>query len=624
MIGVRAATLAAAAVACLAAATSASGPQVPSPIRDRAVVSAGMASLAGRVMAAEPVPRPVARAKVTLSGGPLREPRSVFTDAAGRFLFAGIPGGAYALAAERAAYLAGAYGSRRPGSTAGTPIAVADGQQVTDADIHLARGGVVTGVVRSTSGLPAADFLVQAVPVGGPSTEHVSGTTVVSTDDRGVYRLHGLVPGSYVVVARPSGPPPEVWRPPTRNAQPFPSASGADSAFSRVTGYAPVFHPGTADVSQAVVIRLGAAEERSGVDVTTVLVPLVSLTGRIVGAQGQPVDRSVVQLFRLEAPDAPGRLVLPTLRAGSDAEGRFLFPRVPPGRYRALVRWAPRSPVGVPALTDPVAVVDAALAMLAQPSRAGAFWAQHDVVVEGQDIGGIELRLRPAMMLSGRLVAEGATQPTRELARARVLVAPLPDRPSTSDLANAMPGATLASVAADGTFEAQGLVPGAYRVQLVSADLARTGATASSPAWILKSVMLGDRDVADASFDVRPGEDVTGVIVTMTDRPTEITGRVIDSAGRPATGYPIVVFSTDKRYWTFGSRRIQHARPASDGRYRISGLPPGEYFVCAATEVAALELYSPELLEQLVAGSFKLTLGDGEKKMQDLKLGSGG
>ena len=99
---------------------------------------------------------------------------------------------------------------------------------------------------------------------------------------------------------------------------------------------------------------------------------------------------------------------------------------------------------------------------------------------------------------------------------------------------------------------------------------------------------------------------------------------MIDGAGRPAPGYPIVVFSTDRRYWTFGSRRIQQSRPASDGQYRISGLPAGEYYVCAATEVTALELYTPEFLEQLVAGSFKITLGDGEKKRQDMKLGSGG
>jgi hypothetical protein len=140
----------------------------------------------------------------------------------------------------------------------------------------------------------------------------------------------------------------------------------------------------------------------------------------------------------------------------------------------------------------------------------------------------------------------------------------------------------------------------------------------------VKSVTLAGRDVADAPFDVRPGEDISGVVITMTDRISEIAGRVIDGAGRPAPGYPIVVLPTDRRYWTFGSRRIQQSHPASDGQYRIAGLPAGEYYVCAAAEVAAFELYSPEFLEQLVAGSFRITIGDGERKTQDMKIGSGG
>jgi hypothetical protein len=85
-----------------------------------------------------------------------------------------------------------------------------------------------------------------------------------------------------------------------------------------------------------------------------------------------------------------------------------------------------------------------------------------------------------------------------------------------------------------------------------------------------------------------------------------------------------MVFSTERAYWTPGSRRVQQARPASDGRYRLAGLPAGEYFVCALTDLDRSQLYDPAFLESLVSGSFKITLADGEKKTQDLKLASGG
>ena len=85
-----------------------------------------------------------------------------------------------------------------------------------------------------------------------------------------------------------------------------------------------------------------------------------------------------------------------------------------------------------------------------------------------------------------------------------------------------------------------------------------------------------------------------------------------------------MVFSTDRAYWTAGSRRVQLARPASDGAYRLTGLPAGEYFVCVLTDLDRSQMYDSSFLESLVSGSFKITLADGEKKTQPLKLASGG
>jgi hypothetical protein len=66
---------------------------------------------------------------------------------------------------------------------------------------------------------------------------------------------------------------------------------------------------------------------------------------------------------------------------------------------------------------------------------------------------------------------------------------------------------------------------------------------------------------------------------------------------------------------------VQTARPASDGKYKVTGLPGGEYFVVAVTAVDRSEVYDPLFLEQLVPVAFKITIKDGEKKTQDLRLG---
>ncbi len=620
--------------------------------RDGAAAPVGAATITGVVRTDEVAPRPLRRVKITVASGLIATPRSVLTDDNGAYVLGGLAAGNYTVVAARPGYIASAYGSRSVGSTQGVPVTVADGQVVTGIDIRLARGAVVTGTVRSQAGQPVPDFQVQVVPTSGLSIEQLARQASATTDDRGVYRVYGLMPGDYLVAARPSNLATQELRRVTADELRWaqgamsssvsatapglagaPASRPAPPAPGPATTYATVFHPGTADPAGAAPVKLAAGEERSGVDLTTVLVPTARIAGTLIDAAGQPLAATAVNIQRLDAAQVLGPVAMVRLSARTNAAGEFSTSNVVPGRYRVMARSAPRPTGRAAAPPANVSMMEAVMTMMSeQMGGAGAFWAQEDIVVEGRDVQGITLRLQPGMKVAGRLVFEGGpAPPAAEIVRSRVLVANLPDRAGIADLANMMSALAMVVVKEDGSFEAEGLAPNQYRVQMMAPGLmipglmpATPGAStaAAVPAWTMKSVMLAGRDVADVSFEVRPGEDISGVVITMTNRPTEIAGRVIDAAGRPAPGYPIVVFSTDRRYWTFGSRRIQQARPATDGRYRINGLPAGEYYVCAATEVNALELYSPEFLEQLVAGSFKITLGDGERKTQDMKIGS--
>ena len=115
-------------------------------------------------------------------------------------------------------------------------------------------------------------------------------------------------------------------------------------------------------------------------------------------------------------------------------------------------------------------------------------------------------------------------------------------------------------------------------------------------------------------------QDVRDVEVRFTDRPTEVSGDLLDAAGHPASEYLIIVFAADKTYWTPQSRRIQSTRPASDGHFRVQNLPPGEYYIGAVTDVEQGEWYDPSFLAQLLGSSQKITLAEGEKKVQSLKI----
>ena len=119
---------------------------------------------------------------------------------------------------------------------------------------------------------------------------------------------------------------------------------------------------------------------------------------------------------------------------------------------------------------------------------------------------------------------------------------------------------------------------------------------------------------------MNPSEPINWT-VTYTDKPTNLVGVFQDRSGRVATDYFILIFPTDRKYWTPGSRRVQMTRPSTDGTFSAKGLPAGEYFLAALTDLETGEWNDPTLLEQLVTSSIKVTLRDGQTTTQDLRIG---
>ena len=106
--------------------------------------------LSGRVLAAD-TGRPVKRARVFITAAELPGGRGVLTDDSGTFDFTELPAGRYTLTASKSGFIGLSYGQRRP-LQAGTPLQLADGQQLQGIDFRLPRGGVVAGHVFDEDG----------------------------------------------------------------------------------------------------------------------------------------------------------------------------------------------------------------------------------------------------------------------------------------------------------------------------------------------------------------------------------------------------------------------------------------------------------------------------------------
>jgi hypothetical protein len=233
------------------------------------------------------------------------------------------------------------------------------------------------------------------------------------------------------------------------------------------------------------------------------------------------------------------------------------------------------------------------------------------VTTTGDDLGGLALDVRPAMHISGKAVFESSVPPDpRQLSAIRLAATP-----TRAAFSSAAYGSNLrqsasppAEIAANGAFDIADLIPGTYSLE------ARATGT-----WRLRSAVVGGRDVLDTMLEISAG-DVRDVVLTFTERMSELDGVLTTPANAPATDYSILVFTTDQSLWRAGSRRVRSARPAQTGRFLVSDLPGGEYFVAALTDLDPADLGDPAFLGSLVPGAVRVTLADGVRMTQSLKI----
>lgn len=567
------------------------------PSRDTRVTAAGTAEISGTIVTDEENPQPVRRAEVLaiVAGG---SPRTTYTDAAGRFAFTNLPTGRYTIEANKPGFVRMAYGARRH-DRPGTPVMLGETQRTQSLSMRMARGSVITGRIVDEFSQPAQGARVRAQlvrTVNGVRTLEVPVAGAIfgeAADDRGIYRLYGLPAGEYVISATPRNSgfgdirrmsESEIRAAEQAVQQPRSAVDPGEPPV--MLGYTAVFFPGVLSAPQATSITVRSGEERQGVDFAVQFVRTATVEGTVIAPGGMRPD--AVELLMLPRQTGGGSGPTMVTVSGSNRrvgpDGRFSYTGITPGSYTLSARL--------------------------NQEGGSPLWASADIDVDGQPIAGVALALQEGLNISGQMVFEmdGVDPPTL-FSRARLNLVP-------ADGNNAIfIGGSAAQVSPTGAVTMRGVIPGRYRI---TANFNTPEAN-----WILKSALIKGRDAVDQPFDLAAGDTITDAVFTFTNRTQELTGSLQDASHRPAPDYTVVVFPADKALWG-AARRVRSTRPDTSGKFTFTNLAAGAYRIAAVVDIGPEELRDPALLEELLAASIAFTIADGEKKVQNLRLASGG
>jgi hypothetical protein len=482
------------------------------------------------------------------------------SDQEGRFVIDRLSAGSYALEASKIGYVTMQYGQKRAAEP-GLQLSVAEGEVIDHIEMVLSRGSAVTGTITDERGEPLEGVAVRALQIrhgnGRTSALNAPGARERRTDDRGRYRLFGLLPGSYLIAASVDA-----------------TISGSEGR-----GYAPIFHPGSTHVGEAVPVVADIGRDIGAIDLVFRQVPAVRVSGVALDAAGKPLAGSML----LVVSQRSGAIAIePRQAVAASGDGSFTVPNVPPGDY-VIQAFKPGSREGNP-----------------------EFGAQFVTVTEG-DPKPVSIRTSLGSRLEGRIVIDGPGKPL-------TMGASVMPMPADFDFAPIIGHGTFSmSQSSDGTFSMGGLF-GPTRFRL-----------GGSEEWYLKSFFIGPVDVTDTPFDFGlAAQTIAGAEIVVSNAGAVIAGHVTDARSTPITSYSVVVFSTDRTKWFANSRVLKFARPSQDGDFEVVGLPPGEYWIAAVDSIQGNQSFGewekPEVLDALSTRAQRVTLAERQRYMTILRL----
>jgi protocatechuate 3,4-dioxygenase beta subunit len=502
---------------------------------------------------------------------------AVNTDAQGKFVFQDVEPGLYSVQAASNGFARAEYGQRTVGSQ-GRPVTVSADQTTRDLVIQMTPAGYVSGRVRDLAGQPVVGVPVQIIKASygpnGQRTYQSAGNT--RTNDRGEYRLYWVTPGRYYLNAG------------STQGAPVNLGGGGASPNEVQDVYVSTYYPNVTDISFATGLNVQPGNEISGIDFSVSRQQLYRIRGRIIDARTDRPPQTVTLTFSSRSLTGGGFMMNagPNMRY-NNADGSFEIRDMAPGSY------------GIGAQVPDPGSQQLSPLQSTQPR------AQLGVTVVNADVENIVLVILPPASLPGRMTIDG--QPLTALTsldRMRVQLTSTTDMSSFIALSQFQSSQSLAG---DGSFKIDNLMPGDYRVTV----------NGMPPGYYLKSVRL-DQTEGGIDQPLRVSSTSSGPLeVLISANAGEINGTVLDEKQQPVRDTQAVLVPDQQRN-RFDLYRT--ARSDQNGRFTFRGLPPGDYKVFAWELLEPFAYYDPEVMRVFEARGKLLHVTESSKQTVDVRI----
>jgi hypothetical protein len=477
--------------------------------------------------------KPLVNMHVSLNSSSGGTSRSTTTDTEGRFQFNGLADRLYSVSVmPTQGYLL-------------RPVPVEDrGRRYRPGDIvnfTMAKGGVITGRVTDPEGNPVISIPISLIRVrdgeGNKQNVQVSGVGLArTTDDRGVYRIYGLQPGSYLVAANPN-------------------STVSMSQFSPYIGQTPTYHPSaTRDTATEVTVDYGT--EASGIDIR-----FRAETGRTISGKVTGGGLTINNFASISLTNATTQVqVINDLARPAEGQHVFSLPGIPDGEYL---------------LTATLVKPDTDEFFSSEPRR---------ITIKGADATGLTLPLTALPIVFGRVEMEksSAVCDAKLATTLRDVSLMVRRAEKTSD-----PSVTLSRFAVRGASADE---KGEFKITHLSAGFHRLGAHSRNENWFVRSIHAAPGGLGRSSIVadlvrngvmLKPGERFTGVTIAVSDGAAGLSGKLAPAREGDKPSQRARIFLVPAEPAAAEQLLRYYESLTFTGVFNVTGIAPGKYWLMA-------------------------------------------